>query len=38
MAAVVQQTEGAWDGTNKQEDDSLQVVFPVLGFTVPLYM
>ncbi|MCI4393670.1 hypothetical protein PGIGA_G00160170 [Pangasianodon gigas] len=28
MAAVVQQTEGAWDGANKQEDDSLQLADP----------
>lgn len=37
MAAVVQQTEGAWDGASKQEDDSLQVVFHFLGFTMRLY-
>ncbi|KAM9454557.1 ETS-related transcription factor Elf-1-like isoform 2-T4 [Clarias gariepinus] len=28
MAAVVQQTEGAWDGAMKQEDDSLQLEDP----------
>ncbi|KAF4075090.1 hypothetical protein AMELA_G00230640 [Ameiurus melas] len=28
MAAVVQQTEGAWDGAIKQEDDSLQLADP----------
>ncbi|XP_058236808.1 ETS-related transcription factor Elf-1-like isoform X2 [Hemibagrus wyckioides] len=28
MAAVVQQTEGAWDGVSKQEEDSLQLADP----------
>lgn len=37
MAAMVQQTEGAWDGVSKQEEDSLQVVFRFLGFTMALY-
>lgn len=36
MAAVVQQTEGVWDGASKQDDDSLQVgSFLFLGLTMP---